>query len=226
VGGGAIVTIPALILLGLPPHVAIGTNRFGATGFFMAGSYQFHRKKMINYKIALTVGIPALFGSVLGAHLVLQINEAVLKKVIAFLTIVILLFIMARPQMGIEKSKQTVKHHVYVIGAAIGFFLGTYQAFYGAAVGTFVSYVLILLFGLTFLESAATRQLVNLLPSMTALIIFAANGVINYPLGIALFVGSATGSYFGVRYSTRIGNVWIRRLFLVVVILMAIKLLM
>jgi len=45
IGGASLITIPLLILLGLPPHMAIGTDRFGVMGIGWAGLYTFHRKK-------------------------------------------------------------------------------------------------------------------------------------------------------------------------------------
>ena len=53
IGGSSIVTIPALILLGLPPHTAIGTDRFGIIGVGISGWYEFHRKRLIDYRIGL-----------------------------------------------------------------------------------------------------------------------------------------------------------------------------
>ena len=82
IGGSSIVTIPALILFGLPPHTAIGTDRFGIIGVGISGWYKFHKKGLINYKIGLIVAVPVLFGTALGANLVLQISESVLKHVI------------------------------------------------------------------------------------------------------------------------------------------------
>jgi uncharacterized membrane protein YfcA len=224
VGGGNLITIPALIFFGLPPNVAIGTNRLGANGLIISGLYVFNKKGMINYRIGLTMCIQTLLGSFLGANLVLQIDVATLRYAIAIITIVLLFFTLLKPEIGIEKTKHGIKKHEYLIGAALSFFLGIYAGFFGAATGTFVSYLLILLFGQTFLESAATRKTITLLPSLLATIIFAFAGVINYSLGIALLMGNFIGSYIGAQYSDRIGNVWIKRLFFCVVLMMALKL--
>ncbi|MCK4823257.1 sulfite exporter TauE/SafE family protein, partial [bacterium] len=193
-------------------------------GLIISGLYAFNKKGMINYRVGLTICIPALLGSFLGASLVLQINVVILKYVIAIITMVILFFTLLKPEIGIEKTKHVIKKHEYLIGAALSFFLGIYAGFYGAGTGTFVSYILILLFGQTFLESAATRKTVTLLPSLLATTIFAFAGVIIYSLGIALFMGNFIGSYIGVHYSDRIGNVWIKRLFFGIVLIMALKL--
>ena len=225
VGGGSLLTIPLLMFLGLPPHIAIATNRLGVTGLGVAGWYKFGKKKLINYKIAWIIGISALLGSILGANLMLQTNETVLRYVVAGITFVILVFIMAKPKLGIEKTKHIIKNHEYVIGAIIGFFLGIYGGFYGAGVGTFLAYLFILLFGQTFLESAGTRKIPVLLISTMAAIIFAFNRVIVYHVAIVLFAGMFIGSYIGAHYSDRIGNVWIKRLFFVIVLAMVVKLL-
>lgn len=224
VGGGGLITIPTLILLGLPPHTAIGTNRLGATGMAIAGWYEFSKKGMINYEIGLTIGIPALLGPILGANLVLKISETILKHVIAIITILILVFIISKPKMGIQKAKHNIKKHEYLIGAVLSLFIFIYSGFYGAGTGALLTYVLILLFGQTFLESAATRKIAQLISTVMAAIIFAISGVISYPLGAALFTGSLIGSYIGAHFSDRIGNIWIKRLFFVIVLIMAIKL--
>lgn len=226
VGGGSLITIPTLIFLGLPPNIAIGTNRLGTNGLIISGLYAFNRKGMVNYKVGLTIGIPALVGSFFGANLVLQINLLILKYVIGIITLIMLFFTFLKPEIGIEKTKHVIKKHEYLIGVILSFFLGIYSGFYGAGTGTFVSYILILVFGQTFLESAGTRKTVTLLPSLLATIIFAFAGVIIYSLGIALFAGNFIGSYIGAHYSDKIGNVWIKRLFFGIVLIMALKLIM
>lgn len=226
VGGGSLITIPTLILLGLPPHTAIGTDRLGATGIGSAGWYKFHKKRMIDYRIGFILGIPTMLGSLLGANLVLQINEAILKQAVAIITIIILVFLITvKPKMGIEKTNHMVKNHEYLIGGVSGFFLGIYGGFYGAGTATFLSYILILLFRQTFLECAATVKIAALLMCAMAASIFAINGAIDYSLAISMFIGSFIGSYIGAHYSDTIGNVWIKRLFFVIVLIMAIKLL-
>lgn len=118
-GGAGLITISALIFLGLPPHSAIGTHFFGVTGINIAGWYKFHQKEMINYKIGLILTGPVFLGCILGANIGLQIGEAVLKKIIAILTILILFFITLRPNIGIEGKKETIRRYD-ILG---GFFL-------------------------------------------------------------------------------------------------------
>ena len=225
VGGTALITTPALLLLGLPPHTAIGTNKVGLMGLASAGWYGFNRKGMINYRIGLFICLPAVFGSFVGAHLALQIDEALLKQVIAIITIVILAFIMVRPNVGIEKSRHNPRKYEYLLGMGFCLLLFIYSGFYGAGAGTLLSYILILLFRQTFLESAATRKISNLASNLMGAMVFAIDGAISYLPGTILFAGCFLGSYVGAHFSDKIGNIWIKRLFSVVVLIMAVKLL-
>lgn len=225
IGGSSLITIPTLILLGLPPHAAIGTDRLGITGIGIVGWYQFHKKGMINYQIGLTVGIPSIFGAFLGSHLVLKIDEATLKIVIAAITFSILPFIVFSPKRGIERMEGTLKRHQYLLGAFLSFLVGIYGGFYGAMAGTFLCYVLIISFGQTFLESAANFKIASVLMTVMAASVFASKGAVHYPMAIAMFCGCCIGSYIGVRYSDKIGNVWIKRFFIVLVLIMVIRLL-
>lgn len=224
VGGGTLLTIPTLIFLGLSPESAITTNRFGANGLIIAGLYEFNKQRMVDYKIGFILCIPALLGSFLGAITVLQVNALILKYLIVIITIFILAFIIFKPKIGIEKTKPFIKKTDYLSGIALSFLIGINSGLYGAGSGTFLSYVLILLFGQTFLESAATRKIPTLFSSLIATLIFILASAIIYPIGISLFIGNLIGSYIGAHYSDKIGNVWIKRLFIVIVLIMVIKL--
>ena len=224
VGGSALLTIPALIFLGSSPQTAIATSKLGLIGVNTAGWYKFHQKRMINYKISFIMGIPIILGSILGANLVLQINEELLRKIIGILTLLILAFTIVKPKMGVEKTDNIIKNHEYVIGAVLGFFLGIYSGFYSGGAGIFLAYILVLLFKQTFLEIAATRKIPHFFSAVMSGIVFAVHGVIIYSLGISLFLGTFIGSYIGAHYSDKIGNIWIKRLFFGIVLIMGIKL--
>ena len=223
VGAGSLLTIPVLILLGLPPHTAIASNRLGVTGSDIAGWYGFHQKKMIDYRAALLVAVPSLAGAVVGANLLLEINEDILRTIIGIVTFIILALIMMNPEMGVRHVPQK-KEYYSVLAIIASFIVGIYGGFYGAGAGTFLFYILIFFFGQTFLESAGTHELANLSFSIMAASIFAYKGMIDYVWAIPLFIGSFGGSYISAYYSDKIGNIWIKRVFFAVVLLLVLKL--
>ena len=224
IGGASLVTIPLLILLGLPSHTAIGTDRFGVMGIGVMGWYLFHRKGMIDYKVGLVTGIPTLVGSFIGAHLVLQINESTLKLVIAAISVLLLPIILLSPKLGVEKRERTLRKRDYFVGGLLTFVVGMYGGFYGAMAATFLAYVLVLWFSQTFLESAATLKIGSLCMTGAAAAVFAYNGSIHYPMAITIFCGCCIGSLIGVHYSVKLGNIWIKRAFILLVLIMIIKL--
>ncbi|MDI7258576.1 MAG: sulfite exporter TauE/SafE family protein [Thermodesulfobacteriota bacterium] len=225
VGGTSLITIPLFIFLGLPPHTAIGTDRLGISGLTIAGWYKFHEKGLIDYKIGLATGFAALVGSFLGANLVMEISVAILKKVVAIATLGGVILVAVQPNLGIDRRDHIITKPEYGMGLAATFLVGVYGGFYGAMAGTFSLYVLLFVFKRTFLEGTATLKISAFMMTTTAALVFASKGAIHYPMAAAMFSGCAIGSYFGAHYSDRIGNVWIKRIFIVMVLIMVIKLL-
>jgi len=225
VGGTSLITIPVLIFLGLPPHTAIGTDRLGIAGLTTVGWYKFHQKGLINYPISLWMGVAAVIGSFLGASLVLEISTGLLRKIIAIATVGVLIIVIAQPRLGLGKKRRVIRGGRYGAGIFISFIIGIYGGFYGAMAGTFLLYVLLSVFDQTFLEGTATLKLTSLMMTTMAAVVFAGKGAIDYPKAGAMFLGCAVGSYIGAHYSDRIGNVWIKRLFILIVLIMVVKLL-
>ncbi|MFC1809080.1 sulfite exporter TauE/SafE family protein [Candidatus Omnitrophota bacterium] len=225
VGGCSFFTIPLLIFVGLPPHIAIATNRLGLLGMIFTGGYKYHRQHLIDYKIGFLIGVMALIGSICGAHLMLSLDTAVLKIVIAILSCILLLIIIFQPERGLVECKKKTTKKDYVVGSVLSFALGVYGGFYGAGVGTMLSYMLVLLFGKTFLQSAGTRKIPMLLLSIMATMIFILKGVINYPYALLLFVGMAIGAFVGAHHAKAIGNVWLKKMFLGLALIMVVLLL-
>jgi uncharacterized membrane protein YfcA len=113
-----------------------------------------------------------------------------------------LFFLVLNPKFGTEKTKLEFGKYEYLIGALMTFG-----------------------FGQTFLESAGTQKIAAMMMNAIAAIVFGLNDAISYYLAVPLFCGCFIGSYIGAHYSDRIGNVWIRRLFIILLVILIIKLL-
>ena len=225
VGAGSLITVPAVLYSGLSPLIAIATNRFASLAYQIPGIYKFGKNKLIDFKLGFTLSIFYLIGAVIGIKLVFNINEATLKKIIAITILIILFFIIFSKNKGIEKRKRKTHKIEWITGNILIFFLGIYSGFFGAGTGTLLSYFLIFFFGQTFLESAGTRKIPNLITSILVVTIFLLNKKIDFLYGSFLFTGVFIGSYIGSHYAPKIGNIWLRRLFIVAVIIMSLGLL-
>ena len=225
VGGTSLITIPLLIFFGVPPHMALGTDRVGVAGLTLMGWYKFHEKGWINYRIGLATGVASLLGSFLGANLVMEVSVAFLTKVIALATLGVVALVAVNPRLGTEEPDHPLTARRFWVGLGIAFLVGIYGGFFGVMAGTFALYVLLFVFRQSFLRGAATAKISSFMLTTTAAIVFAYKGAIHYRMAVAMFSGCAIGSYIGVHYSDRVGNVWIRRLFIAIVLIMVIKLL-
>ena len=224
VGSGALITIPLMMSLGLSPVEAIASSRMGALSGSISGWYKFHKAKKIEYKLATIFAIIAVVGAVIGTQVLLRIPEAILERIVGFIILAILIFFIFNKGLGTIK-----KHKSSKLKRRIGYvsfvFLGFWGGFFGAATGTMAAYVLITLFGQTFLEAAGTRKVSAFFIAVVALIIYALSGVVNWWFGLISFFSAGIGAYIGAGFGIKKGDKWVRILFIIVVCLSAVKLL-
>ena len=86
-GGASIITLPILIFLGLPSNVANGTNRIALMMTAFSANMGFKSKGISTYPFSAYTGLFALFGSVIGAHIAVDINDEIFNKILSFITV-------------------------------------------------------------------------------------------------------------------------------------------
>ncbi len=218
VGSGGLVSLPALLLIGLPTSIAIATNRFAVVFGEGMSVLQYRRTQKLPWGFVVAVGVAASFGSYLGAHLVLRVPQHFLNVVVAVLLIVLLVFLLAKPKLGAEE-KTLLRHRKIFLGIG-AFFLGIYGGFLGTGFGTFIM-LLLAWGGLSFLQSSASARAIGFLMSLVAMLSFASAGSIRYPEGAVLALGNVIGCFFGVKMGVKRGNAYIRILLIIVIIITA-----
>ena len=223
VGGGNMIVMPLLLSLGFPVIETIAISRVGVLGLTISGYYKFRKKGLVNHKIAFFIMIFAVIGSFIGTNFVLTVDDALLERLIGIIILVMIVFTFMSKNIGMVTKKLGKKH--FFIGSFLSLLLGFYIGFIGLAAGAFLIYLCIFVFGLTFLQSAATIKIPGFVSSLVVVGIFWFNDMIIWDIAIILFISMFIGSYIGAHYSERLGNVWLRRLFMVVVGIMALRLL-
>jgi len=225
VGGASLLTIPGLIFLGLSAKTSVATNRLGMLGASSTGLYKYGKEGKVNFKLGLTLAAFGLIGSLIGANILLQMEEIILKKIIGVAILLVLFILIFKRGMGVKKSDVKPSPIKKLLGHLSVFLVGIYQGFMGGGGATINSYILIFIFGQTFLESAGTRKIISVIVSITAMMVFVFAGIINYLFGITLLISAGIGSYLGAAYAIKKGEKWVKNLFIIVVAIMAIKLL-
>lgn len=222
-GGGGLLSIPALIFIGLPVDVAIATNRFSAFGIMMAALPRYYVAKKIDWKIAAKLVPIAILGGFVGSKTLTHINTQLLSVLVGVLLLLMIPVVLLNSNMGLKQASKGKK--MTVLGHAVFFLVMIYGGFFGGGVGMFAIYTLIYFLGITYIEANATNFVPWTFLSVTALLIFLLHGLVNFELGIPMMVGMYIGGALGAKTILKRGNAWARVIFVAMAAASSIKLL-
>lgn len=227
VGGISLITVPLLISFGMLPKQAIATNMFALIFLSISGSFGFRKKiKPEHLKMVIWFSFLAVLGSLPGALLVFVITNAALKIIIAVMLIVVAILSLLKKDFGIIAKPKKINLHLVALGTILVFILSIYGGFLSGGYVTMLSYVLILLFGMEFLEVAFITKILNIFSSLAASILFYRFGLIDLYIGVPLALSMSLGALAGAKLAIAKGNIWIRNIFIAATILLAVKILL
>jgi len=221
-GGGGLISIPLLLFFGIPPQITLATNKFGGLGLSVGALYKFIKEKKVIWKYAIFLSISGIAGSLIGSQILLTVDTNVLQKAIGGLLIILTPTILIKKSFGIEE--QTAPRRRKIIGYVLYFLLSILASFFGG-LGVLLMGIVIFNFGLPIIKANATELVSYSVFSLTSVIIFAFNGIIDYKVGLVLFLGMLIGGYLGAHTAIKKGNVWVKYFFTLVIIASAIKIL-
>jgi uncharacterized protein len=222
VGGGSSIIIPMLIFFGIPPHAAVATNKLAALCGSSTSAYKFFKAKKIIWKYVLPLAVINVIGSLIGVRIFFEIDSDLLGKLVGVVILLPLPFLFKK-KLGLER-RNVPKYMIY-IGAVLYFLLTIWSGVFTPGSLTLMLYLLISFLGLTFVEAAATHKIPSIASRITLVTIFLFAGLVDFRFGIPLFASYIFGSYLGASFAIKKGNVWVRGLLAVVVVLSSVKLL-
>ncbi len=220
-GGGSFLTLPVLILLGLPPTVANGTNRVGILVQNVGAVWGFRRHGFVETGSLLWAAAPSSVGALIGTWLALEVGEAAFRRILALLMIAITLLTLWNP---LERQSGEARRDPHLVPLAGGFFLvGIYGGFVQAGVG-FLILAVTTLAGLDLVRGNAVKVLAILVFTVLSLGIFAWQGKVEWAPGLVLAAGNLIGGLIGVRLTVLKGHGWVRGVVTLAVVLLALRL--
>ncbi|WP_281648088.1 sulfite exporter TauE/SafE family protein [Parendozoicomonas sp. Alg238-R29] len=200
-GGGSMLTLPALMLLGMPADIANATNRVGVMFQSITGLKGFHKEKKLDTGAMVSIVVPTLIGSAVGAVLASWLPVDVLKPVLLGSMVAIALVMVMKPS-----TMRPTGEHVRTITshpqAAIGLFLaGVYGGFLQAGVGFMLLAALAGSLRYDLVRANALKILCTGAFTAVALGIFIWNDLILWVPGLILALGSSVGAHFSVKFA-------------------------
>lgn len=220
-GGGSFLTLPTLFLLGVDPKIAIATNQLGAIGQMLTGTWVFVKNKKIYKDVVGWVAPAFLVGTLIGVFVLIQIDGELIKKIVSIAIIFFAgLTLLKNPE---KMPLSEVGKEKKVLGLFFAMMLGIYSMVITAATGTMLTFVLMYLFGLKFKRAIENRQPIVLIGVTIATSILWLKGYVDPLLAIPLFTGRAFGAYIGANIVLHTRSHFLRIIFSIVIIGLALK---
>ncbi len=221
-GGGGLIMMPALLVCGVPPVQALGTNKLQSVFGTCVAMLNFARSGLIEWRRnAVTVAI-VFAGAAGGALLVQAIDTSLLGLIIPVLLTAAALYILVSPRMTDDDAHHRISSKGYApLGGAIGF----YDGFFGPATGTLFTTSLVGLRGYGLTKATALTKLFNFTSDVASVLLFAFGGKIFWLLGLSMAAGAMLGGWLGSRTAMRFGARLIRPLLVVISLGMTARLL-
>tara|TARA_S200000501_G_scaffold246569_1_gene230910 strand:+ start:136 stop:891 length:756 start_codon:yes stop_codon:yes gene_type:complete len=223
-GGGSLLTLPILIFLGLPPHVANGTNRIVILFQSITGTLGFKSKKVSSTPLDFYLGLTATLGSLLGAQIAIEMKGALFNKILAIFMFFVGLLILFQKKQTLFESSPRREGKKRIISMILFFFVGIYGGFINAGIGFIILLILTRINNLSITQANSVKVAVVTIYTTVALLLFIYNQAVSWKLGLWMALGSTLSAWTTSRWSVKIED-WIIRLFLfLMVVILATKL--
>jgi len=218
-GGGGLISLPALLSLGIPPVNALAVNKAqGAVGTAIAAT-TYWRRGLVELRPLLPAIAATFVGSLFGAFTVEHVDTTRLAIAVPVALVVVAGYFLFAPRLtdADRHARLPYGRFVPVMGLVVGF----YDGVLGPGTGSFLTMGFVTLFGLGVTRAAAHTKVLNLISNVAALTLFIPSGNVIWPAALAMMAGQVAGGYLGALTGIRFGARLIRPLVVIVSITLA-----
>ena len=225
VGGGGLVLVPALFAVfpTTAPATLFGTNKSASVWGTAIAAGRFSRRVEMNWATLLPAAAAGLCGGFAGAWAVTVMSADFLRKLLPFVLVGVLLYTLARKELGRDHAPSLAGRTQTLVASAIGLVIGFYDGFFGPGTGSFLVFLFVRVLGYDFLHASAAAKLINVATNLAALVLFAAKGHVWWNYALALAVSNIVGSLLGSHLALKHGAGFVRGVFIFVVTALILK---
>lgn len=216
-GAGSLLTVPLLVLVGVPGATANGTNRVGVLSQALVTSGTFrHGGVQVGHLIG-PVLLPLGIGSLIGSLAVSRLADATFETIFGLLMVPLVLFGLRPPRVVPGSEARVWPRGIQIIVfVVIGLYGGAFQAGVGLMLLIALAYS-----GYDLVTANAMKSLVVLALTIVALPVFLLQGLVHWGPGLVLGAGTAVGGLLGARLAVRGGEQIIRPVLVAAVLALA-----
>lgn len=224
-GGGSLLTIPAMVFMGMPGPVANGTNRVAILAQNVTAVVTFFRQGYSEFALSVSLAVAASIGAVGGALVGVRLSGPWFERTVAIVMVgVMILMWRSNAQPASENTgspvsrRRTLWGHVLMIGA------GFWGGFIQIGVGFILMPILHRVLGLDLVRVNMHKVFIVLVYTIVALAVYAWQTDILWFMGASLALGNAAGGWLGARTTVSRGEPLIRIVLNVVLVAFIVKL--
>jgi len=222
-GGGGLITLPVALALGMPPKIALGTNKFQASFGSFTAAYYYVKHKVVDLPRVRAGVVFTLVGAAVGTWAVQQMGSELLSRIIPFLLMAIVVYTVVTPRFGETETipRMPVLSFLLLSGISLGF----YDGFFGPGVGSLWAMAIVLGLGTNLTRATGITKVMNFTSNIVSLLLFLVGGYVWFAAGIAMAIGQVAGARMGSRLVITRGASIIRPIYIAIVVATTIKLL-
>ncbi len=212
-GGGGLISVPVLLSVGLPPHVAFGTNKLQGSIGTLVAARRYWQAGWVSLRDVYLGVFFGLLGAVAGAVTNQLMSSEILKQIAPIMLGIIFIYTLLSPRLGHQDQHPRISHFLFY--TVFGFALAFYDGFFGPGSGSFWVFLLMFFLGFNLIKATAYTKIFNLNSSLIAVVCFAVGSNIDYKVGACMAAGQIIGGQLGANLAISKGAALIRPLFLV-----------
>lgn len=212
VGGGSIVTMPALLLTGVPLPSAIAIDNAASLGTEVGIFSETKRKILANKKLVLLMMIPITLGGFIGTSLLITVSADIIKYLMA----ATIIFLLVHSYVAKKPNSKRITKVNYLLLVVFLFFIGVYSNFIAAGEGAFSRMGIMAILGLSFLASTGIKATATMPSRMYSLVVTGLAGLIVWPYLLTMLVSNFIAGKYATRFAKHIPDRFMK-LFLTVV---------
>ncbi len=227
VGGGGLITVPALLLglpAGVPLPTLLGTNKVAAVTGTTVAAGKFLRAGAIAPREMVGPVLASAAGASLGVWLTYHVHADFLRPLMLVLLVAMLAFTLFKPEMGKLHAPRFGLSHQRGLAAGIAFSLGFYDGFFGPGTGSLLIFLFVVILGFDFLRASALAKSVNAASNITSVVLFVSQGSWLPSVALAMAAANGVGGFLGAQVALKKGSTWVRGVFIVVVSALIVRL--
>jgi len=222
---GSTITLPLMVLMGIPPELANSTNRLPILSGSLMAVYKFNKAKMIDWKNVLKITIPVVFGAISGVWIATILSDKTVGYIITTAVITAMILVLTNVRRLIQKTRDKVVTIGWV-QYVVFYFIGLWAGLIVLDSASLILLGLVLGVGINLLPANAMKNVLLLVISLISVIIFGFEHEMDWLIGLSLSVGSIAGANIASRLAMKDSSkAWIVRVLLIIMIIEAIQLL-